>query len=97
MEVKSKTQMKSVYISPLTLLPKFQAKNVIHTPPYLHTGKYLYIFITTSGYYLYDNVGCTREPGSLKYRQIPQLLQNKSFLQDDRLNSIQGTDMKQCL
>lgn len=66
MEVKSKTQMKSVYISPLTLLPKFQAKNVIPTPPYLHVGKYLYIFITTSGYYLYDNVGCT-DP--LKYRE----------------------------
>lgn len=89
--------MKSVYISPLTLLPKFQAKNVIRTPPCFYARQYLYIFITTSGYYLYDNVGCTREPGPLKYRQISQLLQNKSFLEDDGLNSIKGTDMKHCL
>lgn len=31
--------MKRVYISPLTPLPKFQAKNVIHIPPYLYVGK----------------------------------------------------------
>lgn len=73
-----------MYISiPLTLLLKFQAKNVRHTPPYLYVRIYIYLFITTSGY-LYDNAGCTRESGPPKYKQISQLLWNRSLLEDDR-------------